>query len=66
MKNQKVTVQYPNGDIAGTHTRSVANVSRDEYGNETGKATINGSEYVVERSAGKQNWFTSFKNWLAG
>lgn len=66
MSKQRVTLQYPNGDIEETHTRNVTEVSRDEHGNETGKATINGSEYVVERSAGKQNWFTSIKNWFTG
>jgi hypothetical protein len=66
MKNQKVTFQYPNGDIDETFTRSVTDVTRDEYGNETGTAKINGSEYIVTRDAGKQNWFTSIKNWLVG
>jgi hypothetical protein len=66
MSKQKVTFQYPNGDIDRTHSRTVANVTRDEYGNETGTAKINGSEYIVERSAGKQNWFTSVKNWFTG
>lgn len=66
MSKQRVTFQYPNGDIEKTYTRNVTAVTRDEYGNEAGKVTINGSEYVVERSAGKPNWFTSVKNWFSG
>lgn len=63
-KNQKVTFQYPNGDIDGTFARNVNNVERDEYGNESGTAKINGDDYIVERDSGKQNWFTSIKNWF--